>query len=296
MITYQSAETKLLDIAYLEWNPQGERVAVLLHGWPDSPQCWKAVAPILADARYRVLAPALRGFAPTRFRSATTPRSGQLSALGRDLLDFIDVMGLRQPVLVGHDWGARAAANACGLREGVASHLVMLSVGYGTNDPKQALSLRQARNYWYHWFMATPLGERVVREEREAFTRQMWDTWAPSGWYSQADFDEAAQAFQGDDWAEIVLHSYRSRWNFVAGQPDYAADEVRLNPAPVLSVPTLVLHGEADTCNHPDTSKGREGFFKRHYARQVLDGVGHFPPREAPQAVAHAILRFCEVA
>ncbi len=296
MITYQSVETKLLDIAYLEWNPQGERVAVLLHGWPDSPPCWKAVAPILADARYRVLAPALRGFAPTRFRSATTPRSGQLSALGRDLLDFIDVMGLRQPVLVGHDWGARAAANACGLREGVASHLVMLSVGYGTNDPKQALSLQQARNYWYHWFMATPLGERVVREEREAFTRQMWDTWAPSGWYSQADFDEAAQAFQGDDWAEIVLHSYRSRWNFVAGQPDYAADEVRLNPAPVLSVPTLVLHGEADTCNHPDTSKGREGFFKSHYARQVLDGVGHFPPREAPQAVAHAILRFCEVA
>lgn len=296
MITYQSVETKLLDIAYLEWNPQGERVAVLLHGWPDSPPCWKAVAPILADARYRVLAPALRGFAPTRFRSATTPRSGQLSALGRDLLDFIDVMGLRQPVLVGHDWGARAAANACGLREGVASHLVMLSVGYGTNDPKQALSLQQARNYWYHWFMATPLGERVVREEREAFTRQMWDTWAPSGWYSQADFDEVAQAFQGDDWAEIVLHSYRSRWNFVAGQPDYAADEVRLNPAPVLSVPTLVLHGEADTCNHPDTSKGREGFFKSHYARQVLDGVGHFPPREAPQAVAHAILRFCEVA
>ena len=81
------------------------------------------MAPILADAGYRVLAPALRGFAPTRFREAGAPRSGQLSALGRDLLDFIDVLGLAQPALIGHDWGARAAANACGLRDGVASQV-----------------------------------------------------------------------------------------------------------------------------------------------------------------------------
>lgn len=121
----------------------------------------------------------------------------------------------------------------------------MLSVGYGTNDPNQPLSLAQARNYWYHWYMATPRGERVVREEREAFARQMWDTWAPAGWYDPADFDEAARAFQGEDWAEIVLHSYRHRWGFAEGDPAYAEDEARLNPAPVLSVPTLVLHGGA---------------------------------------------------
>jgi pimeloyl-ACP methyl ester carboxylesterase len=103
MQDYQVATTERLDIAYLEWNRQGARTAILLHGWPDSPECWKAVAPILADAGYRVLAPALRGFAPTRFREAGAPRSGQLSALGRDLLDFIDVLGLAQPALIGHD-------------------------------------------------------------------------------------------------------------------------------------------------------------------------------------------------
>ncbi|MCL2897256.1 alpha/beta fold hydrolase [Brenneria tiliae] len=294
MPTQHIATTSRLDIAYLELNPHGARSAVLLHGWPDSPACWKAVAPILADAGYRVLAPALRGFAPTRFRDAATPRSGQLSALGRDLLEFIDVLGLTRPLLVGHDWGARAAANACGLRDGVASHLVMLSVGYGTNDPNQTIGLQQARNYWYHWLMATPRGARVVREEREAFTRQMWDTWAPAGWYADADFDEAAQAFQGDDWAEVVLHSYRHRWGFVAGDRAYDQDEARLNPAPVLSVPTLVLHGGADTCNHPDSSLGREHFFQGRYQRQVVEGVGHFPQREAPQQVGRAILQFCQ--
>lgn len=94
-----------------------------------------AVAPFLDEAGYRVLALALRGFAPTRFCDAATPRSGQLSALEPDLLGFIGVLGLERPALIGHDWDARAAANACGLRDGVASHLAMLSVGYGTNDP-----------------------------------------------------------------------------------------------------------------------------------------------------------------
>lgn len=293
MTGYSTVATQRLDIGYLEWNPGGARTAVLAHGWPDSPACWKAVAPRLAEAGYRVLAPALRGYAPTRFRDAATPRSGQLSALGRDLLEFIDALGLEQPALIGHDWGARAVSNACGLREGAGSHLVMLSVGYGTNDPNQTLSLSQTRNYWYHWFMATPRGARVVREEREAFARQMWDTWAPAGWYDEADFAEAVRAFEGDDWVDVVLHSYRHRWGFAEGDPAYAEDEARLIPAPVLSVPTLVLHGGADTCNHPDSSKGREGYFRGRYEREVLDGVGHFPQREAPAAVADAIVRFC---
>ncbi|MFT4248141.1 MAG: alpha/beta hydrolase [Pseudomonas sp.] len=293
MSDYHHVSTERLQIGYLEWNARGERTAIVLHGWPDSPQCWKAVAPRLADAGYRVLAPALRGFAPTHFRHASTPRSGQLSALGRDLLDFIDALGLARPVLIGHDWGARAAANACGLRDGVASHLVMLSVGYGTNAPDQPLSLPQARNYWYHWYMATARGARVVHAEREALARMMWDTWSPPGWYDPADFDEAAQAFHGEDWAEIVLHSYRHRWGLAEGDPAYAQDEAHLDPAPVLAVPTLVLHGQADTCNHPDSSSGREAFFGGRYQRQLLDGVGHFPQREAPQAVARAIVQFC---
>lgn len=72
MSRYAFVSADVLDIAYLEWNPQGARSAVLLHGWPDSPHAWKDLAESLADAGYRVLAPALRGFAPTRFRDAST--------------------------------------------------------------------------------------------------------------------------------------------------------------------------------------------------------------------------------
>lgn len=286
------AATPRLRIGYEEWNPAGARTMVLVHGWPDSVRCWNAAAPVFAAAGWRVLAPALRGWAPTAFIDAATPRSGQLAALGRDLLDFIAALQLQSPLLVGHDWGARACASACGLQPGVASHLVLLSVGYGTNDPAQPLSLEQARNYWYHWYLATPRGERHLREDRAGFCRFLWDTWAPQGWYAPAEFEATAQDFAGPDWADVVLHSYRHRWGHAEGDPHYAADEAALHPAPVLDVPALVLHGAVDGVNPPSSSAGKERYFRARYERRLLPGVGHFPQREAPDAVAAAVLAF----
>ncbi len=82
MSRYAFVSADVLDIAYLEWNPQGRAAPILLHGWPDSPHTWKDLAESLADAGYRVLAPALRGFVPTRFRDASTPRSGATGGSG----------------------------------------------------------------------------------------------------------------------------------------------------------------------------------------------------------------------
>ncbi len=288
----QFIDTPLLRVAYHEWNPGGSRAVVLVHGWPDSPRTWLQVAPVLAAAGFRVLAPAVRGFAGTTFRNPNTPRTGQLSAVGRDTLDFVDAMGLHKPALVGHDWGARAVAIACGLRPDVASHMAMLAVGYATNSLGPDMSLEQARSYWYHWFMATPLGEQTLRQQPRAFAKIMWDLWAPPGWYDEAEFDETARAFDNPAWIDVTLHSYRQRWGNAPSDPAYAADEARLSPVPVLDVPTLVLHGEADGVNHPDMSAGKERFFTGRYVRTLMPGVGHFPQREAPAAVSEALVAF----
>jgi hypothetical protein len=246
----------------------------------------------LVAAGYRVITPALRGFSPTTFLSESTPRTGQLASLGRDLVDVVQALGLHQPVLVGHDWGARAAANACGLAPGIASHLVMISVGYGTNNPHQTLSMQQVRNYWYHWFMATPRGQETVRAQGKDFAKIMWDTWSPPGWYTAEEFEATAQAFDNPDWPEVTLHSYCHRWAHAPGDPAYDADDAALNPAPILSVPTLMLHGAADGVSLPETSAGKEAFFSGPYERELLAGLGHFPQREAPQMVSEAVLRF----
>ncbi len=284
--------TSVLRIAYEEWNPDADRTVILLHGWPDSPRTWAHIAPALAAEGWRVIVPALRGFSPTTFLRPDTPRSGQLSALGRDLLELIEQLQLERPALVGHDWGARAAGNACALQPGVASHLVLMSVAYGTNLPAQSLSLAQARNYWYHWYMATPRGQRTVRESRNAFAQIMWDTWAPPGWYTPEEFEATAQAFANEDWPEVTLNSYQHRWGHAPGDSRYDADEQALAQVSPLDVPTLVLHGGADGVNGPETSEGKAHYFLNRYERKVLPGIGHFPQREAAQQVAAELIRF----
>lgn len=285
-------DTPVLRIAFEDWNADAGRSVVLLHGWPDSPRSWAQVAPGLASQGWRVIVPALRGCSPTTFLRADTPRSGQLSALGRDVLDLIAALQLQTPALVGHDWGARAAGHACALQAGVASHLVLLSVGYGTHLPTQDLTLQQARHYWYHWYMATPRGQRAVRESRHAFARIMWDTWSPLGWYTPQEFEATALAFDNPDWPEVTLHSYQHRWGHAAGDARYDADEQALARIVPLAVPTLVLHGGADAVNPPQTSEGREAHFLGPYERQVLPGIGHFPQREAASQVLSALIRF----
>lgn len=288
----KTVDTSLLRVGYEEWNASAQRSIILLHGWPDSPRSWAHVAPALAEQGWRVIVPALRGFAPTQFLHNGIPRTGQLAALGRDLIEFIHALELHQPALVGHDWGARAAANALGLSANIASHMVLISVGYGTNLANQTLNFEQAKNYWYHWLMATEKGEQLIRADKKGFAKIMWDAWAPAGWYSAEEFEATWQAVDNDDWLPVTLHSYRHRWGHAPSDPYYDADEAVLQQTPSIGVPTLVLHGEADTVNHPSMSEGKERFFTNTYQRKVLPNIGHFPQRENPARIVRELLEF----
>lgn len=288
--TQKSLRTPLLDIGYLESGPASGFPLILLHGWPDDALTWNRVTPALVEAGYRVIAPYLRGCGPTRFLEAATPRSGQLVALGQDLVDFAAALQLERYAVVGHDWGARAAYIASALDAGRITHCVALSVGYGTNSPAQTLSAKQLQNYWYHWLMATPRGEKVVREDRRNFTRHVWDIWMPFWKPSEDEFIATAQSFDHPDWADIVLHSYTVRWAHAPQHAMYAALEARFDPAPKLDVPTLTLHGADDPVNNALSSVGKEAFFTARYERRLIAHCGHFPQREQADEVARAII------
>jgi len=101
--------TKTLEIAYEEAGPPGGIPVLLMHGFPYDPRAYDEVVPSLAAAGCRAIVPYLRGYGPTRFLSATTPRSGQQGAIGSDLLELLDALELPSAALVGFDWGGRAA-------------------------------------------------------------------------------------------------------------------------------------------------------------------------------------------
>ncbi len=277
-----------LEIAYLELGqPNGEAV-VALHGWPDDATTYRAVAEELGRHGFRVLAPYLRGFGPTRFAVPMTSKSGQLTALADDLRAFVDALGFDRFYLIGHDWGARAAYIFAALYPQRVRGLVALSVGYGTNAPDQALSYEQTSRYWYHWFFATPRGRSTLAADRRGLCRYLWRTWAPRWRFSEREFEETARSWDNEDWVTITLHSYQHRWGFAPGDPRYDELERRMAALPKINVPTIVLHGKQDGATLPETSAGKDRFFTAGYERRVLE-VGHFIPREAPEEVALAL-------
>jgi pimeloyl-ACP methyl ester carboxylesterase len=69
----------------------------------------------------------------------------------------------------------------------------------------------------------------------------------------------------------------------------YDATEARLAVQPSISVPTIVLHGEADGVGPAAGSEGHARHCTNTYERRVIPVAGHFLPREAPETVVAAI-------
>jgi pimeloyl-ACP methyl ester carboxylesterase len=279
-----------LDIACeISGQPDGQPL-VAVHGWPDDPHCWDGLLPKLHQAGYRVIRPYLRGFGKTRFRDSHKIRSGQIAALGKDLADLLDALAINDVVLAGHDWGARAAYVVGALFPQRVERIIAISAGHATNQPGSPLTWDLAHAYWYEWFAATERGRRAMHDNRRSFCQYLWATWSPTWTFDPPQFQQAAESWDNDDWPQITVHAYQHRWGEADGDPAYDHIERALaGPAPVLR-PTLVIHGNDDADNLPHTTASQQHLFPVGYQRLLLDGVGHFPPREAPDLVADAIL------
>jgi pimeloyl-ACP methyl ester carboxylesterase len=285
------ARTELLEIAYLDEGPADGAPVLLLHGWPDDVRAWRGVAPQLHAAGWRTVTPYLRGFGPTRFRSERTIRDGRGIALAQDAIDLADALGLKTFAVVGHDWGARAAYFLAALFPERLMRIAALSVPFAPRGGFSVPRFSQARLYWYQWFMSVDGGADAVRRDPIAFARIQWDTWSPLGWVDEAEFAATARSFDNPDWVEITLSSYRSRWRPEQTDSRYDDLQRRLASVESLSIPTMMIHGGADTCVETASSEGLDRYFTGGYQRIVLDGIGHFPSREASEATADAIVR-----
>ncbi len=163
----KTVRTPVLEIGYQEYGPADGTPVILLHGWPSDPHDWDGVAPELASAGCRVLVPWLRGYGATRFLDPATPRSGQQAALGADVRDFMDALGIERAVLGGYDWGGRGACVATALWPERVRALVSIT-GYNIQNiaaSGRPVSAAQENRYWYQWYFQTERGLRRAAAE-----------------------------------------------------------------------------------------------------------------------------------
>jgi pimeloyl-ACP methyl ester carboxylesterase len=283
-------ETAVLEVAVEEGGPADGRPILLLHGWPDAARGWDPVARRLQERGWRTIVPALRGSGATRFRSTETPRDGRGVALTGDALDLMDALGLDRVPVVGHDWGARVAYTLAALAPERVSAIAALALPYQLRGVFTIPPFEQARAFWYQWLMLFEAGAQAVATDPVGFARLQWETWSPPGWFDDEEFDATARSFTNPDWVAVTLNAYRSR--FLPDEPRdprYEPLAHRLAEVEQIATPTLMIQGLDDRCDEPAASADQERFFSGGYRRLVLDGVGHFPHREAPDAVAAAI-------
>jgi pimeloyl-ACP methyl ester carboxylesterase len=288
---HKTVETPTLEIAYLEAGPADGPPVILLHGWPSDPHDWDGVVPPLAAAGCRVLTPWLRGYGPTRFRDPATPRSGQQAALGADLRDFMNALGIGQAILGGYDWGGRAACVVAALWPERARGLVSIT-GYNIqNIPQsgQPASAVTELRYWYQWYFNTERGRAGLRANRRDLARLLWRLWSPNWKFDDATFERTAASFDNDDFVDVTIQSYRHRYINAPGDPILEELETRLAAQPAIDVPTIVLHGEADGVDPPENSERDATHFAAHYERRLVPLAGHFLARETPEPVVQAV-------
>jgi pimeloyl-ACP methyl ester carboxylesterase len=287
----KSVRTKLLEIAYLESGPANGPPVILLHGWPSDPHDYDDVAPPLAAAGCSVLVPWLRGYGPTRFLDPTTPRSGQQAALGADVRDFMDALGIPQATLAGYDWGGRAACVTAALWPERVRALVSIT---GYNIQNIAASGRPGsaaaeHRHWYQWYFQTERGRAGLTQNRRDIARLLWQLWSPNWRFDDATFEATAQSFDNPDFVAVTIQSYRHRYGAASGDPAVEALEQRLAEQPKITVPTIVLHGAADGVGPAENSEHSAQHFSAHYERHVVPIAGHFLSRETPDVVVRAV-------
>ena len=290
--------TSTLDVAYEESGAADGNPVFLLHGWPYDPRCYDEVVPPLVAAGCRMIVPYLRGFGPTRFLSAQTPRSGQQAALGNDLRELMDALAIERAVLAGYDWGGRAACIVAALWPERVRGLVTGN-GYNLqNIPGSVKPLDPASEHrlWYQYYFHTERGRAGLEANRRAFARLLWELWSPPWTFDDSTFASSAASFDNPDFVAVTIQSYRHRFGYAAGDPALDEIEAQLAAQPKIAVPTIALQGEADGVQPPEASAKHGAYFTGPFTRRVLPGVGHNPPQEAPQAFADAVLELVQQA
>jgi pimeloyl-ACP methyl ester carboxylesterase len=286
-------QTPVLNIALEESGDVQGFPIFLLHGFPDDVRAWDAVVPPLASQGYRAIVPYLRGYGPTRFREPSAPRMAEQAAIGQDLIDLADALGLSRFAVAGYDWGGRAACVAAALHPERVRAAVLIG-GYSIQDtvaPPQPASPERERALWYQWYFNTERGRAGLDRNRRSLCRLLWETWSPTWRFTGDAFDATAASFDNPDFVDVVIHSYRHRNLNAPGEPRFAAVERHLAGRPKITVPSIVLYGADDGVGPPpaDTPAERASFTAR-VARQVVSGAGHFLPREKPGVVSSALL------
>lgn len=271
---------------------EGERVAILLHGFPDDPSGFFPLMERLAAAGYHCFAPYMRGYGET---DKGPDHNYYISELAKDAVGLANYVLPGKPLtLIGHDWGAIATMAAANLAPERFSCAVAMAV-----PPPLVLRANlarhpeQLRKSWYMlFFQLSFLSDWYFMRQNFAFIEKLWRDWSPGWRYAPEHLAAVKGTFRVPGTPSAALAYYRAllrppRREHVAS----FKETLRLLSQPI-STPFLLLAGEHDGCIGLNMYDGWQAAFKGRCRLDVIKNAGHFMQAEQPDQVASCILKF----
>jgi pimeloyl-ACP methyl ester carboxylesterase len=287
----------------------GQGPAVLfVHGFPAIWSCWKSQMEAVANAGFRAIAPDMRGYG-----QSSSPEEAEAytpyETVG-DLVAILDAAEVTTATVVGHDFGANIAWNAAMMRPDRFTAVSGISVQYRLpGGPSFLDKLRAAGRDSFYWFeMMKPESDQAWANAAvtvpgmlywtsgEAPEATRWNPFdparsflrpAPSALHSMDPqyVAEAIAAFTRTGF-HGALNYYRSIDPFTRHSAAFAGAKIHQ--------PSMFLAGTLDGLNlvaEPNEQSMR-GNLTGLRSFTMVEGVGHWPQLEAPEATNAALLAF----
>ena len=293
------ANTSILTIEYYDSAPtdKSSPVAILVHGFPYSIDCYVYVVPKLVAQGYRVIVPSLRGYGGTRFLSPTTLRSSEQAALGKDIIDLMDTLQIDKATFVGFDWGTLAVNVAAALWPDRCSGMVAAN-SYIIQNRQTAWAVAPPSSIatrWYFYVFLTPQGYSALASDTKGWAETLWAKNSPKWKFKQEELDAASLAFYNEDYVDIVTFFYRYHLLYASGDPQYAELENELDKQPPIKVPSVTLDPDEDVVFQATNGSESAKFFLGPRSHHIINGVGEAIPLENPQAIVDAVLEVAKL-
>ncbi|MDQ3744696.1 MAG: alpha/beta hydrolase [Acidobacteriota bacterium] len=267
---------------------EGERLVVLLHGFPECWYSWRHQLKALSG-RFRVVAPDMRGY-----NLSDKPGRVEDYRVGRlvdDVTGLIRHLGAREAAVVGHDWGAVIAWAAARHYPDYVSKLAALQVPPAAVWQKN-LSWRQLLRSWYMLFFQLPaLPEWWIRRRDFAGIEEMFRKTARPGTFSDEDLRVLKSALKEPGALNAAVNYYRANLGSFLRRRPRAEGFTRQER---VRVPTLFIFGERDFAIIPETVEGVADYVNAPYTEVRLAKSNHWVQQEYPAEVNAALLSFLE--
>ena len=264
-------------------------LALLLHGFPDSPHSWLPLMNQLARAGRRAVAPFMRGYAPS-----AVPSDGcyQTAALAADAVALHEALGGdADAVIIGHDWGAPATYGAALLAPERWRRVVGMAVPPGPAMGAALVgNLEQLKRSWYMFFFQHPLAEMIVAANDLAYIDMLWNDWSP-GFAGGEAVAATKNAIRDPKNLAAALGYYRATLGDGKKDPSLADLQTRMG-SEIPTQPLLYLHGANDGCIGRDVAEFASTMAPSNVDVRYVDGAGHFLQLEQPDVVGRHVLEW----